>query len=234
MPGLPSMMAFLAAERFDKLQCLKFGMLEKEKTGSYGSAADLLIYASDPAYIYKVGAWCKAPITSSARIDFGPEFGIQSCYPMNLYELKSLPEKLDVQEAGFYAAGMNPVTDFVMLFWVITGLYKYDWSLRLGAKFGIWTVKKFTKPPFTTTILLDAQGEVNHHHELQKIVISHDDGYEATAIAAVAGILQLLDGSIDQPGVLIMGHVVNPDRYLEDIKRLGMKVRIQQSRADGI
>ena len=102
----------------------------------------------------------------------------------------------------------------------------------MGAKLGIWAVKKFTKPPFTTTILLEAQGDVNHHHESQKIVISHDDGYEATAIAAVAGILQLMDGSIQEPGVVIMGHVVNPDHYIEDIKRLGMKVRIQQSRVD--
>ena len=114
MPGLPSMMAFLAAERFDKLQSLKFGMLEKERTGSYGSAADLLIYAADPAYTFKEGAWRKAPVTSSARIDFGPEFGKQTCYPMNLYELRSLPKELGVQEAGFYAAGMNPVTDFVI------------------------------------------------------------------------------------------------------------------------
>jgi hypothetical protein len=234
MPGLPSMMAYLAAERLDKLQSLKFGMLEKEKTGSYGSAADLLIYAADPAYIYKEGTWRKAPITASARIDFGPEFGKQTCYPMNLYELRSLPEDLDLQEAGFYAAGMNPITDFVMLFWMISGLYKYDWSLRLGAKFGIWTVKKFTKPPFTTTILLDAKSEVNHHNETLKIVISHDDGYEATAIAAVAGILQLLDGSIEEPGVIIMGHGVNPDRYLEDIERLGMNVQIKRSRVDSI
>jgi saccharopine dehydrogenase-like NADP-dependent oxidoreductase len=107
MPGLPSMMAVLAAERIDKLQSLKFGMLEKEKTGSYGSAADLLIYAADPAYIFKDGAWRKAPITSSARIDFGPELGKQTCYPMDLYELRSLPEELDLQEAGFYAAGMK-------------------------------------------------------------------------------------------------------------------------------
>ena len=129
---------------------------------------------------------------------------------------------------------MNPITDFVMLFWVIAGLYKYEWSLRLGAKFGIWTVKQFTKPPFTTTILLDAKGEVNHHHESKEIVISHNDGYEATAIAAVAGILQLMDGSIQEPGVVIMGHGVNPDHYLEDIMRLGMKVRIMQSRVDCI
>jgi hypothetical protein len=234
MPGLPSMMAFLAADRFDKLQCLKFGMLEKEKTGSYGSAADLLIYAADPAYIFKEGTWRKAPVTASARIDFGPEFGKQTCYPMDLYELKSLPEDLDLQEAGFYAAGMNPITDLVMLFWMVSGLYKYDWSLRLGAKLGIWTVKQFTKPPFTTTILLDAKGEVDHHKETLKIVISHDDGYEATAIAAVAGILQLLDGSIKEPGVKVMGHCVNPNRYLKDIKRLGMKVRIEQGCVDHI
>lgn len=114
---------------------------------------------------------------------------------------------------GYGSAG--PVTDFLKLFWMIIGLNKYDWSLHLGASLGIWTVKRFTKPPFTTTILLDAKGEANHNYESEKIIINHDDGYEATAIAAVAGILQLLDGSIAEPGVIIMGHKVDPDHYIE-------------------
>lgn len=55
---------------------------------------------------------------------------------MNLYELRCLPDELGVQEVGFYAAGLNPVTDSLMLLWMIFGLYKYQWSLRLGAKLG--------------------------------------------------------------------------------------------------
>jgi len=232
MPGLPSVMAFRAARQFEDLETLTFGMLEKEATGAYGSAADLLIYGADPAYVCQRGTWQKVPVTASAQIDFGSEFGRRTCYPMNLYELRCLPDELGVQEVGFYAAGLNPVTDSLMLLWMIFGLYKYQWSLRLGAKLGVWTAKKFTKPPFTTTLQLDATGMVNHHAERARMIISHHDGYEATAIAAVAGILQLMDGSMDAPGVTIMGHGVNPSRYIADIERLGMNVCFQQSPAE--
>jgi hypothetical protein len=229
MPGLPSTMAFLAAERFDSIKTLQFGLLERETGGSYGSTVDLMNYAADPAYIYQQGAWRKAPVSASRQIDFGPGFGKQSCYPMDLYELRNLPDELGLEEVGFYAAGMNPVTDLVLLLWVILGLYKFDWSLRLGAKLGLWTVKKFTKPPYTTTLSIEAVGEVKNHLQKTRIMISHDNGFIATAIGAVAGILQLLDGSIKEPGVTIMGHGVNPDRYLEDIQRLGMDVLVQQT-----
>jgi hypothetical protein len=107
MPGLPSTMAFLAAERFDSFKTLQFGLLERETSGSY------------------------------RQIDFGPGLGKQSCYPMDLYELRNLPDELDIEEVGFYAASMNPVTDMVLLLWVILGLYKFGWSLWLGAKLGL-------------------------------------------------------------------------------------------------
>ena len=74
---------------------------------------------------------------------------------------------------------------------------------------------------------MEAVGKVKNHNEKMRITVSHENGFVATAIAAVAGVLQLLDGSINEPGVTIMGHGVNPDRYLQDIQRLGMKVLVQ-------
>jgi saccharopine dehydrogenase (NAD+, L-lysine-forming) len=232
MPGLPSMMAFLAAKRLDSVHSLQYGMLEKENNGGYGSAIDLLYYAADPAYLYQNGAWQKVSPTASRKIDFGPGFGKLTCYPMDLYELKHLPEELGSKEIGFYAAGMNPVTDLVLFFWVASGLYKFDWGLRMGAKLGIWTVNKFTKPPYTTTLVLEAGGTVNRHVETIKITISHNDGYQATAIPVVANILQLLDGTIAEPGVIISGQRVEPNRYVKDLKRMGMSVQIQAQGAE--
>lgn len=232
VPGLPSAMAFQAARQFDDPETLTFGMLEKEATGAYGSAADLLIYGADRAYVYKHGTWTEVPFTASAQIDFGSQFGTRTCYPMDLYELRGLPGELGLKEAGFFAAGLNPVTDVLMLVWMVAGLYRTQWSLRLGAKLGVWTARTFTKPPFTTTLQLDATGIVDQHAEHVKMIVSHDDGYEATAIAAIAGILQLLDGSIDEPGVMMMGHGVDVSRYFADIERLGMRVCLRRSRAD--
>lgn len=228
VPGLPSAMAFFAAKYFDRLHSLRFGFVERENSGGYGSAIDLMYYTANPAFVYEKGAWRKVSATTSKKIGFGHELGNVTCYPMDLYELRTVPEELGVDEIGFYAAGMNPVTDLVLLFWSLSRLYKFAWSLRLGAKLGIWTVQKFTKPPFTTTLSMKAEGEVDGHAEIVDMMISHENGYQATAIPAVAGILQLLDGSLTGPGVMIMGHCVNPDRFFGDIKRLGMNVRIRR------
>jgi len=65
------------------------------------------------------------------------------------------------------------------------------------------------------------------------MIISHHDGYEATAIAAIAGILQLMDGTIEEPGVIMMGYGVDASRYITKIERLGMRVCIRQSQSDG-
>ena len=228
MPGLPSMMALLAAQHLDSLQSLQFGMLERENHGGYGSAIDLMYYAADPAYRYANGGWQKISPMATKKIDFGPGLGKINCYPMDLYELRDLPDKLGVEEVGFYSAGMNPVTDTVLLFWIATGLYKFDWGLKMGAKFGIWTVKQFTRPPYTTTLVLEARGKANLNEAVLKIIISHKNGYKATAIPVVAGILQLLDGTIQEPGVIISGHGVEPNRYVNDLMRMGMDVQIKR------
>ena len=95
---------------------------------------------------------------------------------------------------------------------------------------GVWMARTFTKPPFTSTLQLDATGRVDHHVEQVKMIISHHDGHEATAIA---GILQLMDGTIEEPGVIMMGYGVDASRYLTEIERLGMRVCIRQSQSDG-
>jgi NAD(P)-dependent dehydrogenase (short-subunit alcohol dehydrogenase family) len=228
MPGTPSMMAFMAADRLDSLRRIQFGGLMKENNASYGSVSELIVVAADPAHVYYNGDWREVGKTATRQIDFGPGFGKQTCYPMDLYELRRLPADLGFNEAGFYSAGVNPIADLILFVWIITGLYKYNWSLQFGAKLVMWAVRKFTKPPYTTTIAMEAEGRVNDHNEKITLILSHEDPYVSTAIATVAGILQLLDGSIGKPGVHIMGHGVEPNRYLADLERLGMSVHIDQ------
>jgi short subunit dehydrogenase-like uncharacterized protein len=233
MPGVPSALAFLAARQFDSLQTLEYGGLMKEKNSSYGSVIDLIVFAAEPAYVYHNGKWQKARKTASRKMDFGSDFGIKTCYPTDLHELRSLPDHLGFEKAGFYSAGVNPIADLILFFWVMTGLHRFSWSLRLGTKLAIWSIRKFTKPPFTTTVMLEASGIKDNCRKNYKISINHHDPYIATAITAVAGVLQLLDGTIGESGVMTMGHVVDPDRYFQDIKRLGMDIKIEKNHPGG-
>jgi len=70
---------------------------------------------------------------------------------------------------------------------------------------------------------MEATGEIKGRREKLIISLEHD-GYEGTAVATVGCILQLLDGAIKSPGVHVMGHALDPERYMQDVKRMGMIV----------
>lgn len=228
IPGVLSVMAFLAAKQLDSLDRLDFAGMLKDKHATYGSVVDLLIYAADPVYACKNGEWRVVPKSASKKIDFGVTFEDITCYPMDANELRSLPDDLGFKEVNFYVAGLNKVANIILFLVMGLGLHKFNWSRQLGAKWILRTIKKYSKPPYITIALMEARGKVNHYNAKLKVSISHEDGLIGTAITTVAGVLQLLDGSIKEPGVIIMGHHVDPERYIEDIKRLGMKVQIEQ------
>ncbi len=229
VPGVPSMMAFLANKHFDSLEELEFSGIFKDDNATYGSVIDLMTYAADPAYVCKDGVWHVVPMSASKKFDFGPEFEKVTCYPMDQYELRCLPKDLGLKEVAFYTSGVNGVTDLLLFALIGSGLYKFKWSLKLGTKLVLKSIKKYTKPPYITRVSMDAKGILSNQRGKYKVTLSHEDAFVGTAIPTVAGVLQLLDGTIKEPGVFIMGHRVDPERYIEDIKRMGMTVQIEQS-----
>ena len=57
-------------------------------------------------------------------------------------------------------------------------------------------------------------------------MLYHEDGYMITAIPVAACLLQYLDGSIQKPGLWFQALVVEPERFMSDMKRMGLGVRI--------
>jgi len=72
-----------------------------------------------------------------------------------------------------------------------------------------------------------AKGVMNGREEQLRLTLEHKDPYRATAIATVPCVLELLDGSIKKPGVHMMGHVLDPERYMENLWDMGMAVSLQ-------
>jgi saccharopine dehydrogenase (NAD+, L-lysine-forming) len=100
VPGLPSAAVRLAADRFDQLHSAFVSTVMKESAIALGSASDMLLQVATPAFVYHDGAWRQARITATRRVDFGEPFGEQSCFPMDLVELRDLPERLGVKRLG--------------------------------------------------------------------------------------------------------------------------------------
>jgi hypothetical protein len=78
-----------------------------------------------------------------------------------------------------------------------------------------------------STVRTTATGTMDGHRERLRLTLEHKDTYRATAMAILPCVLGLLDGSIKKPGVHMMGHVLDPEQYMEDMWSMGMTVSLQ-------
>jgi saccharopine dehydrogenase (NAD+, L-lysine-forming) len=124
---------------------------------------------------------------------------------------------------------------------------------RLGPSYSrllAWGLRTFQAPPYATVWQLEAggsarapggeagaradtgEGRSRHaggadrplHVRLRLI---HEDGYFLTTAAAAACLLQYLDGSIRTPGLHLQALAVEPGRFLDDLRRLGVSVAVE-------
>lgn len=224
VPGLPSVLVRLAADRFDQLNSAFVSVVMKEPNIALGSALDVIRMVTTPAFIYENESWRQTSITETRVVDFGELFGKQRCYPMDFLELHELSEKLHLQGLGMYSAGVNPFVDLISIIFALGKLGKIESAVQAGAKLIVWANRRFTKPPFGIQLKLEAEGTIDGTPVRMQLLAEHEDGYQITAIPLVASILQLLDGSARNPGLIIMGNAVDSNRLLEDMQRMGLRV----------
>ena len=226
-PGLPSALVRLAASHFDKVNKVMIGMIGCGTEGSVHSLEEMISADIKTPYVYKNNSWQKASMSASKKIDFGPPFRIRKCYLCNLDELEDQPAELNIGELELYAAETNSFTMIILVLWNLLRLNKFQKGIELGAKLLSWGVRRFAKQPFGITLKMEAVGEIDRIHEQFDVYLYCNDVYKSTAISAVACIVQLIDGDIKMPGVSYMGHVVNVDRFIQDLERLGMSVNVR-------
>jgi hypothetical protein len=159
-------------------------------------------------------------------MDFGGDFGHQSCMAMYLEEMAGLPDLLPgLQETGFYVGGFNWFVDWLVTPLAIGAVRLWPRAaLRSMSRLMLWGLRKFSKPPYATILKCESSGLKDGKPGKNELILSHPDGYALTAIPVVACILQYLDGSIRQPGVWFQALVVEPERMLADMQRMGVLI----------
>jgi len=80
---------------------------------------------------------------------------------------------------------------------------------------------------------LEAHGKKGNQKKSLIIRLEHQDGYWFTAIAVVACLLQYLDGSVRKPGLCYMGNLVEPNRLIKDMEKMGIKIQVRQDKSNG-
>ena len=224
IPGCPALLLRQAARELEHLDEVTIGSLMRDPQMPRGSAADIVTHAGTPAQRYQDGQWQQAGPFVYRRLDFGPPFGKRVTVPVMLPELHALPDPLPVRRLAVYQAGFNPVLNLVLLLWNLLGLNRSVRGRQWGIDLFLWANRRFSSPPYGIVVLLEATGQRAGTAHTWRVALRHTDVYVATAIPVVAGVLQLLDERIARPQQGFLGHLVEPERFLADCERMGLRV----------
>lgn len=231
-PGLPAALVRLAAPHFDHLKKAIVASVINQEGGMplSGSLYELVEeFKTFKAVVFKGGRWQQTGMFSVRdfqEVDFGGEFGYRYCVPLTLPEMLNLPGLLPgLRETGFYVAGFNWFTDYIVTPMTPLALFLCPrLGVRVMGRLFHWGLKTFAAPPYGTVLKIEAAGEMDGKKKKLAWSLFHPDAYLFTAIPVVACLLQYLDGSIRQPGLGMMGHLVDPKRLLADMARMGVQV----------
>ncbi len=191
IPGMPSALVGYAAARLGPVRKVAIGELMRFREGSREEVAQFLEDLQNLSWglrVYQRGTWRRPRASSKRKMDFGPLFGMQACYPYKLSELDGLPERHRLDELGMYSAGFGHWvidTIFVVLFLLKVG--RGGRGAKIGAGLLDWACRRFSRPPFGLCLKLEAESADGQRLE---VILSHEDGYEATAIPVVSCLLQ--------------------------------------------
>jgi saccharopine dehydrogenase (NAD+, L-lysine-forming) len=234
-PGLPALLIRYAAQYFDQLECARVGSVIKEDWKSLevedSTVNELVELMNDfEMSAYKAGTWKKANLLGMSdylSMDFGGEFGKQYCAPMMLEEMRALPELFpNLKETGFYVGSFNWFVDWVIMPVALVAMKLFPHAAtRPMSRWMHWGLNTFSKPPFGTLLKVEAKGIKDCREKSVHITIAHPDGYMFTAIPVVSCMLQYLDGSIARPGLWLQAHIVEPNRFMRDMQRMGITLQ---------
>jgi len=231
-PGVPAALVRHAALSFDELKEAVVASLIQINWSAYSFAESTVSEMVEEfkhfrPLAFQHGEWKKLDWKDYRTFDFGAPFGKKCCAPMMMEEMRELPEKIpSLQQTGFFVAGFNWVTDYLVMPLMMAALkIAPQRAVKPSAKIFAWSLKKFNKPPFQTILMLEASGIKEEHPAKMRLMLSHKDGYFLTAVPVVACLLQYLTQSDRKPGLWFQANYVEPNRFLTDIERLGIKLQ---------
>ncbi|MFA5840663.1 MAG: saccharopine dehydrogenase NADP-binding domain-containing protein [Candidatus Paceibacterota bacterium] len=225
-PGLPAVFVRYAASEFDEYKKAIIGMAMNTKIEKPESIYELVdVLADFNVDIFKKSKWRKANYLDYKMIDFGERFGVKMCYPLQMEEMRLLPKMFPLEETGVYVAGFNWFIDYlVMPFAIILPKIKKGLGRHMIAKMLIYGFNNFSGKNLGVSFVIDAEGIKNGKLKKFRVIAEHEDAYLFTAIPIVACVQQYLNGSMIKPGLHLMGHVVEPNRLMKDMEKMGIKI----------
>jgi saccharopine dehydrogenase-like NADP-dependent oxidoreductase len=222
-PGVIAALIRYAAQQMDVMDSAIVGSVIRDKTGlPFTSGVEELVesFRDYKSEMYKDGRWQKLKYADYPKLDFEHGFGESLTYPVEMAELRRLPEVLpDLKTTGFFVAGFNWFADYL-----VTPLIMF--SSRVAPRQTVsvlgrmlsWSTVKFAKPPYGTVVQVDAEGQRDGRPVHFRLSLFNEDAYVLTAVPTVAMVKQILRKEIPA-GVHLMGLCCDPVKLFADIER---------------
>ena len=235
-PGLPAVLVRFAASRFETLRRARVGsviQIDWSRLEIGASTIDEMVseFRDFQSMTFKNGRWQTLGWLESIRplwMTFGHAFGRRYTMPMFLEEMRPLPDMIPgLEDTGFYVGGFNGVVDWIviplgmLLSWISPGA-----GSRVFGRMLVWGLRRFGRPPYGTLLQLEASGIHQGAPAELRVTIYHEDGYLLTAAPMAACLLQVLDGTARRSGLHYQALIVEPERMLTDLQRMGIEVEI--------
>jgi len=229
LPGLPSVLVRRAAPFFSDYRRAAVSVAMRSDFDPGGAVLEFVDTLGDySAEIFRGGEWRRAGYGDLRKVDFGPPLGERACYPTTLSEMRDLPARLGIEELAAYVAGLNWFVDYVVApLAFLLGRVKRGLGRDQLAGLMVWGSKRFKAPGEAVAVVLEAEGEKDGEELSVRMAARHDDVYEFTAMPVAAFLDQYLDGTAKLPGLWMMGHLVDPVRFVEELERQGAQVEVE-------
>jgi hypothetical protein len=234
-PGMPAALVRLAQSSFDRLLGCRLGLALSLKTlerfEQVYDVFDFIVRVRPMAY--KAGVWQEASFKDRRSIDFGDRFGTRQAFPIDMIELHALPEQLGIEELSIYGGSPNWLVDYLTSR-LIVGFDKirprFGWPTLARLVFRM--AKRMPHEPAGCSTVLDAWGKKDGRDCTARWVVDHEDNYFATAVSVMAFLNQYEAGAFDGiRGVRMMGHIIDPERSVQDLCAMGVAV-VQEGESD--
>ena len=241
-PGLPAVLVRFAACRIENLRRARVGsviQLDWTRLEFSPSTIDEMVaeFRDFQSLTFKNGGWQPMSWVESFRptwMTFSHAFGRRYTMPMFMEEMRALPDMIPgLEETGFFVGGFNWFVDWIVM---PLGMAMARISPRAGSQaFGrmlMWGLRGFTRPPYGTLLRLEANGLHQGKEVELQLTVYHADGYVLTVAPIVACLLQVLDGTARRAGLHYQAHVVDPERMLGDMRRMGVEIEVDGPASD--
>lgn len=231
-PGLPAAMIRWAAKHVDELPVAEvFSFLNPDKGLVITQGVDELfdLFRNYRVRLLENGVWRNLSMwdrQAMRTFTFEHGYGKATCGAMSLDELDELTELIpELRKTGFFIGGSDAVTNWITTPLILAGLKLLPFVKNSAwAKLWVGSMRLFGHPPYGTALQLAGSGRINSEEKPIRLVIDHPDEYVLTAAPMYATAMQMLDGSVRPAGVHFAAHLPEPERMLDDMEKLGVRI----------